>query len=286
MRTRDGRLKILDFGLARMDDPESGATQSMAQMARTRPGMVIGTPAYMAPEQINGEPTDARSDVFAFGVLIYEFACGVHPFQGSTPLAIMARVLDSHARPIVGLCPEIPATIAVMIERCLRKSPAERYPSATALVDALERAAESIAPASPHSTWWRIHQIVVIFLYAAAAASAWQMKEWIDSPLSVSLFLALGAGATIGGILRGHLVFTDWVNRKHLIEEWRRTARTRLLVDLLFASLLFVDAVLTSRVRALPAVFALSLALGIALAALVLEPATTRAAFGGELETD
>jgi serine/threonine protein kinase len=280
MRTKDGRLKILDFGLARVDDSASEATQSLPHVARTRPGVLIGTPAYMSPEQINGEPIDVRADVFAFGVLMYEFACGVHPFQGSTPLAIIARVLDSDAQPIGARCHDIPVALADLISRCLRKSPLERYASAAALVDALEHAGGAIAPANEHSTWWRVHQIVVILLYIGAAASAWQMKEWLETPLTVSLFLALGAGATIGGVLRGHLVFTDWVNPKHLIEEWRRTERARLVLDLLFASLLFVDAVLIARVGALPAVFALSLALGIALAALVLEPATTRAAFG------
>jgi predicted Ser/Thr protein kinase len=280
MRTRDGRLKILDFGLARMLDAATDATLSMAEAARTRPGVLIGTPAYMAPEQINGQPIDARVDVFAFGVLMYEFACGVHPFQGSTPLAIIARVLDSDAQPIGARCPQIPTPVADVIGRCLRKSPGERYASAAAVVEALEKAAESIPLASPHSVWWRVHQIVVIVLYASAAAFAWQLKDWMETPLTVSLFLALGAGATIGGVLRGHLVFTDWMNRPYLAAEWRRTARARLLVDLLFALLLFVDAVAISQVRALSAVFALSLALGIALAALVLEPATTRAAFG------
>jgi serine/threonine protein kinase len=280
MRTHDGRLKILDFGLARMDPSASDATQSLAQAARTRPGILIGTPAYMAPEQINGEPIDARVDVFAYGVLMYEFACGVHPFQGATPLAIIARVLDSDAQPIGVRCPGISVTIADVISRCLRKSPTERYSSAATVFEALEKASDTVQTATPHSMWWRIHQIVVILLYATAAASAWQIKDWMETPLTVSLFLALGAGATIGGVLRGHLVFTDWMNRPHLAAEWRRTARARLLVDLLFASLLFVDAVLIAQVRALPAVFALSLALGIALAALVLEPATTRAAFG------
>ncbi len=80
MRTASGALKILDFGLARIVD---GATDGGPGVSRA--GMVVGTPAYMAPEQINGGGVDARADVFAFGVLIYEFACGLHPFAGSTP---------------------------------------------------------------------------------------------------------------------------------------------------------------------------------------------------------
>src|SRR4029079_14401061 len=79
MRGADGRLKILDFGLAR-------ATLNTADGGPriTQPGMLIGTPAYMAPEQINGLPVDARADVFALGVLLYEYACGTHPFAATT----------------------------------------------------------------------------------------------------------------------------------------------------------------------------------------------------------
>ena len=73
--------------------------------------------------------------------------------------------------------------------------------------------------------WWRTHQIVIAVLYVAAAVLSWQIKEWIETPITVSIFLALGACATIGGVLRGHLTFTDWMNRAHLAAERRRTAR-------------------------------------------------------------
>ena len=74
MRGTDGRLKILDFGLARISGDDS-------RPRMTQPGRLVGTPAYMAPEQINGLPVDARADVFAVGVLLYEYACGAHPFE-------------------------------------------------------------------------------------------------------------------------------------------------------------------------------------------------------------
>ena len=280
MRARDGRVKILDFGLARID--AAAALPAGMPHAVTQPGMMIGTPAYMAPEQINGGAVDARADVFAFGIVMYEYACGAHPFEGSTPLATVARVLESDARPIANRCPDLSPGLAEVIGRCLRKSPHDRYASASEVIAALD-AVTALAPGpSPHARWWAIHQIVVSLLYVAAATLAWQIKDWIETPLTVSLFLALGAGCTIGCVLRGHLVFTERINRPHLAAERRRTRRATLVLDLVFAAVLFVDAIIASSFRALPAVFAISLALGIALAALVLEPATTTAAFGEE----
>jgi serine/threonine-protein kinase len=303
MRSRDGGLKILDFGLARIDEAGrraghvghraghgghpvghrfSGASAIAGVPHLTQPGVVIGTPAYMAPEQINGLAVDARADVFAFGVLLYEFACGAHPFEGSSQLAVMARVLESDARPIASRCPALSGGVADVISRCLRKAPAERFGSAAELVGALKTAGDAGAAASPHATWWRVHQIVIAMLYIIAATLAWQIKEWIETPLTVAIFLALGAAATIGPVLRGHLVFTEVMNRPHLPVERRRTSRATMLLDLVTGVLLFIDAGMVAGTRALPAVFALSLAIGIVMASIVLEPATTAAAFGEE----
>jgi serine/threonine protein kinase len=276
MRARDGRLKILDFGLARIDVPDTAQQLTHA----THAGAIVGTPAYMAPEQINGEPVGARADVFAFGVSLYEYACGVHPFAASTSLGTVARVLESDARPLAERCRDVPSGVADVIARCLRKAPAERFGSAVEIVGALDLVGDTGPARSPHATWWRAHQIVIATLYIVAATFAWQIKEWLETPVTVSLFLALGAAATIGGVLRGHLVFTEQVNRSHLAVERRRTARATRLLDLAASALLFVDAVIIARVGALPAVSALSLSLGIALASTVLEPATTAAAFG------
>jgi protein kinase-like protein len=277
MRTRDGRLKILDFGLARVHvDVDRGSPYV------TQPGTVVGTPAYMAPEQINGAAVDARADVFAFGVLIYEYACGVHPFDASTPLGVIARVLESDARPLAARCPDLPSGLADLIARCLRKAPDQRFGSAAELVGAL-KAIEQMPAGRPPATWWRTHQVAVIVLQIATAVFAWQIKEWRETPVTVAIFLALGAAATIGGVLRGHLVFTEWFNRSFLARERTRTKGAIRLLDLLASLLMFVDGVIIAGVGALPAVFALSAAIALALASLVLEPATTAAAFGEQL---
>jgi hypothetical protein len=276
MRTRDGRLKILDFGLARVH-----ADLDRESPYLTQPGTIVGTPAYMAPEQINGASIDARADVFAFGVVLYEYACGVHPFEASTPLGVIARVLESDARPLGARCPNLPSGLADLIARCLRKAPEERFGSAAELVGGLKAIGETAAD-RPRTTWWRTHQCAIVGLQIATAMFAWQIKEWRETPVTVAIFLALGTAATIGGVLRGHLVFTEWFNRAFLARERTRTRRAIRLLDLLASMLLFIDGVIIAGVGALPAVFALSGAIGLALASLVLEPATTAAAFGEE----
>jgi hypothetical protein len=250
MRASDGRLKVLDFGLAR-SQVESA---SIGQFA-TRPGALVGTPGYIAPEQLAGERGDARADVYAFGILMYEYATGKAPFATGAPRRVPA--------------------IAGVVERCLRLSPDERFQDAGEI-----RAALTTAARMSSAAWWRTHQFVIVALYIVGSVAAWQIKEWMETPVTVAIFLSLGAAATIGGVLRGHLVFTERVNSQGLDRERRRARRSMRFVDVVFAILLFADGVLIGRVRALPGVFGVSLALIIASAALVLEPATNRATFG------
>ena len=153
MRGPDGRLKILDFGLARVDGGDAGAPRV------TQPGLLVGTPAYMAPEQINGMPVDARADVFAVGVLLHEYACGVHPFTAPTALATVARVLESDARSLATVA-NVPSRLADVIAKCLQKAPEQRFGSAAELLGALDVAGFERPAPTPHAAWWRIHQIV------------------------------------------------------------------------------------------------------------------------------
>jgi hypothetical protein len=255
MRGADGRLKILDFGLARSQ--ESGRRPEPT--FGTRAGLLVGTPGYIAPEQLAGERGDARADVYAFGVLMSEYACGAHPFATGAPRAVPG--------------------IGGVIAQCLRQSPDERFASAREIADALDGHRIAAGGRLP-ILWWRIHQLTIIALYIVASSVAWQIKDWIETPVTVALFIALGAAATIGGVFRGHLVFTERMNPSGLASELARASRATTLVDLLFAALMMIDGVIVVRVGALPAVFTVSLAVLIALAALVLEPATTRAALG------
>jgi hypothetical protein len=123
---------------------------------------------------------------------------------------------------------------------------------------------------------------VTIALYTIATAHAWQIKEWLREPVSLWAFVLMGIAASVGGIVRGHLVFTDVMNRPHLATELGRTARVRLFTDVLMAALLTIDALLLATSWPLTAVLTIALATGIALAAILMEPATTNALLGGE----
>jgi hypothetical protein len=277
MRTASGRWKILDFGLARLEQADR-AQRSFASI----PGTMLGTPAYMAPEQINGGSIDARADVFALGVLLYEYASGTHPFSGSTMLATVSRIMNSEAAPLSALGVHVDPRVEGVIRRCLQKAPADRFASAAEVVEALGDASRVPAESRPSTAWWRVHQIIVFVLYVSGVVNGWRIKDALGTPLTLGLFLGLGAAGTIGGVLRGHLLFTERVNRRRFMLEQRRTAPALRICDLIVAVLMVADGVAIAGRSAVSAVMTLSLGLGLAAAALVLEPSTTAAAFGDE----
>ena len=273
MRLRDGRIKVLDFGLARADG-DRGPTLTTAV-----PGGMAGTPAYMAPEQIEARPVGPPADVFAFGVLMYEWITGRHPFLGGSSLATMARVLDSDPEPIASRS-AVPAVVASVVEQCLKKRPEERFRSGAELVAAMDSPTTSVTRGGEISIWWRVHQLTAMVLYFLASARAWQIKNWVDSPISLWAFVLMGIAASVGGIVRGHLIFTDAMNRRHVRAELRRTRLAVVFADVLMAATLIADSFLLASAEPLAAVLTICVAVGIALASLLMEPATTAAVFG------
>jgi serine/threonine protein kinase len=135
MRTAAGAIKILDFGLARA--MSSWADEDLATL--TRSGTLLGTPAYMAPEQIRGSRVDGRADIFAAGVTIYELATGVHPFDGGAIGLTLHRVLTEAPLTFAQRGVRAPAGLWDVVERCLRKDPDARYASAAELLADLGR---------------------------------------------------------------------------------------------------------------------------------------------------
>ena len=137
MVTNDGRAKIADFGIAKME----GANL-------TQTGQLVGTPAFMSPEQFSGGGIDARSDIFSLGAVLYEMFTGMMPFGGQTVTEIIFKVVQMPPAPACKLNPRLPASVEVLLNRCLAKEPAKRYGSARALADDLAavKAGRSLEP--------------------------------------------------------------------------------------------------------------------------------------------
>jgi TolB-like protein len=133
--TPEGRAKVLDFGLAKRLSADAARETMTGAPSLTQPGTVAGTPAYMAPEQLRGQPTDFRTDVWALGVVLYEMAAGTLPFSGSTGYETSAAILNRPPRPLAA---SAPLGLNAVIARCLEKNPQQRYPDGAAVLAALE----------------------------------------------------------------------------------------------------------------------------------------------------
>jgi Tol biopolymer transport system component len=143
MLVADDRVKILDFGLAKPlgpaeadDDVMTAAETASAELTRT--GSVLGTVAYMSPEQARGAAVDSRSDIFSFGVMLYEMAAGRRPFRGESPTSTLAKILEAEPEPVDEARSDLPPDLVRIIRRCLRKQPDDRYNDTRDLVAALK----------------------------------------------------------------------------------------------------------------------------------------------------
>ncbi|HXI01843.1 MAG TPA: serine/threonine-protein kinase, partial [Candidatus Saccharimonadales bacterium] len=138
----DGQVKILDFGLAKLRaDEREEATPDNASRLETisREGRILGTAAYMSPEQIRGESVDQRSDLFSFGVLLYELLTGRAPFDGQTAMDTLSSILRDAPAPAATLNPGLAPEMERILSKCLEKDPADRYQSSADLVVDLRR---------------------------------------------------------------------------------------------------------------------------------------------------
>src|SRR5437867_4112767 len=133
MVTREGRVKVLAFGLAKLTQPEPDLENMQAVMMTAPPssaGELVGTAPYMAPEQILGGPVDPRTDLFSFGILVYELATGRRPFAGQTLWEVSSAIIRESPPSLTSVRTDLPGEFAHVIERCLEKQPRERFQTA------------------------------------------------------------------------------------------------------------------------------------------------------------
>ncbi|HSK08407.1 MAG TPA: serine/threonine-protein kinase [Vicinamibacterales bacterium] len=294
-RDEAGQPHILDFGIARVVQP---AGESMRRLTQT--GMIVGTPGYMSPEQLDGRDLDGRSDIFSFGVLLFEMATAQHPFETNTPVSTAARVLTADPPRMASLQPGLPSALEAIVRRCLKRDPDERYQSAHEVAGDLEalRAGRPRAPIwllgdrqlptmdapGPARTWWAWHQVLTMAVAAAMVVPVARLHALEGSDWTLLALLATVATAVVNGTVRAHLLFTHGYNRSALLGQVRRSRVALQASSLLFAASLLAASLVAARRHTAAAALLAAVALGWAVASLLIEPSTRRAAFGHDSE--
>jgi serine/threonine protein kinase len=182
--TRDGRVKLLDFGIARTVQPAGGdATMtSLGAAPATAAGVVLGTVGYMSPEQVRGRDIDERSDIFSLGAVLYEMFSGRRPFSGESPVETMNAILTADPPALDEGVRGVAPVLERIVRRCLEKRPADRFHSAHDLALALEavsgvstQSVPAVLPPTSRRRWVLAAAALVIGV-AAIGAAAWQMR--------------------------------------------------------------------------------------------------------------
>ena len=188
----DASVKVLDFGIARRAQTAFDATSSTAPGSiptLTEKGAVIGTPLYMAPEQMRGEDVDGRADEFSWGVLAYELCAGKLPWTKTQSYALVAQILSEDPPPLATVAPDVPENVRAVIERALAKRPGDRFPSMGALVAALER--DEPLPVETGRRWRPVAILAgVVVLFVAAGAGLVRSVQKVAPPAPVPSTLA------------------------------------------------------------------------------------------------
>jgi len=178
--TNDGRAKILDFGLAKLTRTETGEdSQGLTQTVESDPGAVLGTVGYMSPEQVRGKPADARSDLFSFGVILYEMLSGKRAFYGESAAETMSAIVRDEPPELTGTNRSVPPALERIVRHCLEKNPNERFHSAHDLAFDLESvtaisATSTTLPIKARNRWVRTVMVGALAL-AAAGVVAWRI---------------------------------------------------------------------------------------------------------------
>ena len=199
MVTGDGRVKVLDFGLAKLRDPDRPTAshhETASLFELTGEGRIVGTAAYMSPEQAEGRPLDHRTDLFSLGIVLYEMATGSRPFQGESVVSVLSAILRDTPLSLTELNPRLPREFARIVRRCLAKDPDERYQSAKDLRLDLEdlrqdltSSEQSAAPRPVPAPPWTRRRFAVAGLLTAVAVGAAGTWLWLrgDPPAAAGV---------------------------------------------------------------------------------------------------
>jgi eukaryotic-like serine/threonine-protein kinase len=179
--TRDGRVKILDFGLAKLSRTEEIHSDDVTLPSQTQAGVVMGTVGYMSPEQVRGKVADHRSDLFSFGAILYEMLSGKRAFEGDTSVEAMSAILQEDPPEFVETGRSVPAALDRIVRHCLEKNPEERFQSARDITFALAGLSSTGSAASA----------------AFPAADGWSLRSWARLAAELAM-LALAIGLLLG----------------------------------------------------------------------------------------
>ena len=199
MLTRDG-VKVLDFGLAK-STPKPGPTEATLTKSLTTEGTVLGTPQYMAPEQFEGKEADARSDIWAFGAVLYEMVTGQKAFQGQELPSLVGAILSADPPPMA-VKPFTPAWLERLVRRCLAKDPEDRYQSMRDIVlDLRTPPQESTAHTKPGRWPWLVAAVFALMAVVLGVIS-WRALQPVERPLVRNESnLEASGGLGVGAIL-------------------------------------------------------------------------------------
>jgi eukaryotic-like serine/threonine-protein kinase len=226
-----GVAKVLDFGLARQDSAASGET--VAPTALTQAGAIMGTPAYMSPEQARGETVDRRSDIFSFGVILYEIVCGRRPFQGEDAQATLRQILYKEFPPIGKT---VPSAVAGLIERCLCKNPEERLPSMEDAMELLSHPGSATAPPpSRIGSWKRAPVAIAAALVVISAASLLSLSPAVREKIRERIPVTRPSGAVADSLEGSASELT--LRARNLVRRYDKTGNLDRAIRLLEAAL-------------------------------------------------
>ena len=208
--TKDGRIKILDFGLAKLTQVSARDAQlGTPTMTSTEPGVVMGTVGYMSPEQVRGETADHRTDLFSLGLILYEMLTGKRAFHKPTSAETMSAILNEDPPAVSQIVSAMPPALQRVVQRCLEKNPVQRFQSASDLAFALEALSDSgsapsaaVAAVKQRTSWGWIAAIGAALVIAVALAL------WFTRPQAVPVVESV-AQLTNDGLSKDGNLVTD-----------------------------------------------------------------------------